>query len=134
MGSATKAGHTSSVEEEEDARHAWGGQKASGERRRKRGHSATFGTVEERELEGGGGRRATNGRRGPADRARGRVVEGGGRPQRASDGAGQRGSVGHGRQKGDGGPGRADRYGPAGVGRSERTMTFCNYSKLFKRL
>jgi hypothetical protein len=65
-GSATKAGHTSSVEEEEDARHAWGGQKASGERRRKRGRSVTFGTVEKRELGRGGGefRHAVDGRKG----------------------------------------------------------------------
>jgi hypothetical protein len=77
MGSATKAGHTSSAEEE-DARHAWGGQKALGERRSKRGHSATFGTVEERELEGGGVGVRPMGEGGPADRARGGVVEGGG--------------------------------------------------------
>jgi hypothetical protein len=68
MGSATKAGHTSSAEEEEDARHAWGGQKAPGERRRKRGRSVTFGTVEKRELGRGGGgesRHTAEGRKGP---------------------------------------------------------------------
>jgi hypothetical protein len=53
--------------EQEDAQRARGGQKAPGERRRKRGRSVTFGTIEKRELGRGGGefRHAVDGRKGP---------------------------------------------------------------------
>jgi hypothetical protein len=61
--------------EEEDARRARGGQKAPGERRRKRGRSVTFGTVEKRELgRGGSSGMRSMGERDLVDRARGRAV------------------------------------------------------------
>jgi hypothetical protein len=85
---------------------------------------------------GGGGVRCTvNGRRGlgrsGAWRSGGPMITA--RERRSRVAAGRRGSAGQGRLKGNGGSERTGDMGwLAGVGRSERTVTLCNYSKLFK--
>jgi hypothetical protein len=67
-----------------------------------------------------------------ADRWRGATTTT--REQRSRVAAGLHGSMGQGRPKGNGGSRRAGQYRLAGIGRSERTVTFCNYLKLFKRV